>query len=196
MGYKEDLNGQRFGMLTVLYEGERGENGRIRWHCQCDCGNERDVSPYNLTHGITVSCGCTNRCGGKRWGRQRRDVTGRRFGMLTAIEPTEKRVCSQVVWLCKCDCGNFCNIPVGNLINGNTKSCGCLRHKKKPEACEVNQISSIKEARHAAGLSQAKMAEIFEIPKRTIEDWEAGTRKPPAYVEKLIIEKLDRMKRG
>lgn len=49
---------------------------------------------------------------------------------------------------------------------------------------------NIKEARQSAGLSQAKMAEIFEIPKRTIESWETGERKPPAYVEKLIIEKL------
>lgn len=25
------------------------------------------------------------------------------------------------------------------------------------------------------------MSEVFEIPKRTIENWEAGVRKPPAY---------------
>ena len=52
---------------------------------------------------------------------------------------------------------------------------------------------TIKEARQAAGLSQAKMSRLFEIPKRTIESWEAGERKPPAYVEKLIIEKLMQM---
>ena len=52
---------------------------------------------------------------------------------------------------------------------------------------------TIKEARQAAGLSQAKMATILEIPKRTIESWEAGTRKPPVYVEKLIVEKLMQM---
>ena len=52
---------------------------------------------------------------------------------------------------------------------------------------------TIKEARQAAGLSQAKMATILEIPKRTIESWETGERKPPAYVEKLIIEKLMQM---
>lgn len=52
---------------------------------------------------------------------------------------------------------------------------------------------NIKEARQAAGLSQAKMSSLFEIPKRTIESWESGTRKPPAYVEKLIVEKLMQM---
>ena len=53
---------------------------------------------------------------------------------------------------------------------------------------------TIKEARIAAGLTQAEMSRAFEIPTRTIEHWEAGTRKPPAYVEKLIIEKLNSMK--
>lgn len=57
-------------------------------------------------------------------------------------------------------------------------------------------MNNLKEARQAAGLSQAKMASLFEIPKRTIESWEAGERKPPVYVEKLIIEKLMQMKRG
>ena len=51
----------------------------------------------------------------------------------------------------------------------------------------------IKEARQAAGLSQAKMSSLFEIPKRTIESWETGERKPPVYVEKMIVEKLMQM---
>ena len=53
--------------------------------------------------------------------------------------------------------------------------------------------SNIKEAREKTGLTQAKMSEIFDIPKRTIESWEAGVRKPPKYVEKLIIEKLEQI---
>lgn len=49
---------------------------------------------------------------------------------------------------------------------------------------------TIKEARRAAGLTQKQMSELFDIPTRTIESWEAGTRTPPSYVEKLITEKL------
>lgn len=51
----------------------------------------------------------------------------------------------------------------------------------------------IKEARKAANLTQRQMSEAFDIPLRTIEDWEAGKRTPPSYVEKLIIEKLERI---
>lgn len=54
-------------------------------------------------------------------------------------------------------------------------------------------ISHITMARKKAGLSQAKMAEIFEIPKRTIENWEANVNRPPIWAEKLILEKLERM---
>ena len=50
--------------------------------------------------------------------------------------------------------------------------------------------SKIKEARLRAGLSRAEMSKQFDIPARTIEDWESGRRKPPAYVEKLIVDKL------
>ena len=49
---------------------------------------------------------------------------------------------------------------------------------------------SIKEAREQAGLSRAEMSRQFEIPIRTLEEWDAGRRTPPPYVEKLIIEKL------
>lgn len=52
---------------------------------------------------------------------------------------------------------------------------------------------TIREARLNAGLTQQRMSEVFEIPKRTIENWEAGKRTPPAYVEKLVIRELKRI---
>lgn len=53
---------------------------------------------------------------------------------------------------------------------------------------------TIKEARIAAGLTQKQMSDLFSIPLRTIESWEAEVRKPPEYVERLIVEKLISMK--
>lgn len=55
-------------------------------------------------------------------------------------------------------------------------------------------MMTIKEARKAAGLTQAAAAEFIGVPKRTWEDWEAERRHPPEYVEKLIIEKLQTLK--
>nr|DAQ02272.1 MAG TPA: helix-turn-helix domain protein [Caudoviricetes sp.] len=49
----------------------------------------------------------------------------------------------------------------------------------------------IKEARVAAGLTQKEMCALLNIPPRTLQDWEAGRRNPPSWVESLILEKLD-----
>ena len=54
-------------------------------------------------------------------------------------------------------------------------------------------MSKIKEARLKAGISQATASKLLEIPKRTIEAWETGDRKPPLYVEKLVVAELNRI---
>lgn len=45
----------------------------------------------------------------------------------------------------------------------------------------------IKDIRKMTGLSQAKFAARYEIPKRTIENWETGKTEPPEYVYKLLL---------
>lgn len=48
----------------------------------------------------------------------------------------------------------------------------------------------IKDLRISSRMTQKQFAEYFNIPVRTIEDWEAGRRKPPEYVVELIKYKL------
>lgn len=52
--------------------------------------------------------------------------------------------------------------------------------------------SKIKNAREAAGLTQAELSAWLSIPKRTIENWEQGSRKPAPWLETLIVEKIER----
>ena len=40
---KLDLTNQKFGRLTALYENGKTQDGRILWHCVCECGNETNV---------------------------------------------------------------------------------------------------------------------------------------------------------
>ena len=56
-------------------------------------------------------------------------------------------------------------------------------------------MNRIKEARIAAGLSQRRMAEMMGIPRRTIENWESGVNTPPEYVERLVVQELERLKK-
>jgi DNA-binding transcriptional regulator YiaG len=55
--------------------------------------------------------------------------------------------------------------------------------------------NAIKESRQAAGLTIKRMSELLEIPTRTIEAWEAGDRKPPVYVERLVLKELNSLKK-
>lgn len=57
------------------------------------------------------------------------DLSGQRFGKLTAIEPTGARTAHRsVVWRCVCDCGNEVEVGSNTLVTGNTRSCGCIRN--------------------------------------------------------------------
>ena len=50
----------------------------------------------------------------------------------------------------------------------------------------------LKDLRAMTGLSQKAFGEWLHIPARTIEEWEAGRRKPPTYVVELIEYKVRR----
>lgn len=53
----KDITGQRFGRLVALGPVSR-HKGHIKWLCQCDCGNIKEVDPSHLRRSLTVSCGC------------------------------------------------------------------------------------------------------------------------------------------
>ena len=62
------------------------------------------------------------------------NLTGKRFGKLVVIKTAGKTKNGAYLWQCKCDCGNEIIANVGNLKNGHTKSCGCLR----VDRCKTN----------------------------------------------------------
>ena len=54
-------------------------------------------------------------------------------------------------------------------------------------------MTTIRDARRLAGLSQQGVTDTLGIPKRTIQDWESGKRTPPGWAEALVIEKLEKI---
>lgn len=116
---KIDLSGQKFGRLTVIKDSGRRVNKKVMWLCQCECGNQVEVSGDNLKSGNTQSCGCYRR---EKHGN---DFLGKRFGKLTVIEKTEERSHRGIIWLCRCDCGCFTKVSSNALQKGTTTSCGC-----------------------------------------------------------------------
>ena len=61
-----------------------------------------------------------------------KDLTGRQFGRLTAIEPLPPHgKNTALMWACKCECGGTAIVRGTDLVNGHTMSCGCYRKMQK-----------------------------------------------------------------
>ena len=118
----KDLSNQRFGRLIAIRPTEQRQSGSVVWECTCDCGNTVFVPSSYLCSGQKRSCGCL-----QKESLAEKDLTGRRFGRLTVIRRTEKRMHQAVLWECKCDCGNTIFLIAYRLESGMTKSCGCLK---------------------------------------------------------------------
>jgi hypothetical protein len=56
-----------------------------------------------------------------------KDITGQKFGRLTALELSNDKKTHKLMWVCKCSCGKIVKIRSSSLTTGNTKSCGCLK---------------------------------------------------------------------
>jgi len=55
-----------------------------------------------------------------------KDLGGKRFGRLVAIECVGRTNNGNAKWRCQCDCGNTVYVASYSLQCGNTQSCGCL----------------------------------------------------------------------
>ena len=126
-GQAEDLTGRQFGELTALRRVENDKNGKICWLCRCSCGKEVTVRAQRLKSGQTRSCGCKKAYAAPN----RHDLTGQRFGRLTALYHLGKGDgAKNSCWHCRCDCGKELDVRTENLLRGLTQSCGCWNREQ------------------------------------------------------------------
>lgn len=101
----------------------------------CFCGKIFQANIQDVRRGKTKSCGCYRK---KRSAEtHKKNIAGQRYGRLVALEPTEKRDGSHIIWKCICDCGNICYVSLNNLTSKATQSCGCLR-KESEKIAQIN----------------------------------------------------------
>lgn len=55
---------------------------------------------------------------------------------------------------------------------------------------DMDTARSIKELRESTGMTRKAFSGHTGIPVRTLEDWEAGRRRPPEYIPRLIAYQL------
>ena len=62
------------------------------------------------------------------------DLTGQPFGRLVVIREAGRDKHGNVLWLCRCECGNVVIVRGDSLRNEHTTSCGCYNRERVVEA--------------------------------------------------------------
>lgn len=139
----KNLVGNVYGDFTViemLYGYKiKPEIKKARTYCKClgIDGKEYIIRADALTSGATLHIKGAMKTG------IRKDISGKKFGHLTAKYPVDERAANgNIVWYCECDCGNNINVRENSLVRGHTRSCGC-RHRSKYEEFISNYLTSL-----------------------------------------------------
>lgn len=68
------------------------------------------------------------------------DLTDRVFGRLTVLAQAGRDRHGNVLWACRCECGQTPTVVRGSLVTGGSRSCGCLnaesRRRPRPSLAE------------------------------------------------------------
>ena len=88
-------------------------------------------------------------------GRKAKDITGNKYGRLTAMERDMTAVpAKNSKWICKCDCGNIISTQMNDLASGKVMSCGCLKNEI---ASHLSQTYLLKH-----GLADTKLYNVWK----------------------------------
>ena len=176
----KELSKKKYGRLTIIafdhIEVKIGKENKKYyyryWKCKCDCGNEVSVIEGNLLRGTTRSCGCLEKeLISKRTEKNFTDITGNKYGKLTAISMFRKKDSKGInreYWKCKCDCGKETVVKGVALKSGNVKSCGCeitragkeyakkgqevLERDLRKEGTDLSKLSNIPTKQNRSGV--------------------------------------------
>lgn len=198
----DDLKGQRFGKLLVLYRAPdyiapTTKAHRTQWHCRCDCGVEKDIDATVLKTGKVVSCGCHS--AKLAHDNKYLDLQGQRFGKLTVISPAPPRILPDknrvrriMQWNCRCDCGNTRIASTTDLRSGDAHSCGCdsLQSLRKQDIMNQTIIAANGLSMRCIDYHNTDNIDIqFEdneiVTNIRSKHFEEGNVKHPAFTKKL-----------
>lgn len=130
MGKFIDLTGQQFNRWKVLEY-----NGGSEWLCECQCENHtlQLINGNILRSGRSKGC---RKCMYKNGSSQLKDISGQKFGELTAIEYV-----GNFKWKCLCSCGKYTEVRRYDLEHGKTRSCGDRKKHSYSPSNFVNLVN-------------------------------------------------------
>lgn len=120
------MNQQNESQLTLIDKFAEKVKGGWKGLYQCSCGKQKLIRNSDVNSGRTKSCGCLR----KRVLSEinSADLTNKTFGYWKVLYRVEGQTGHGSIWHCRCEnCGTEKDIQYSNLVNGKSKSCGCLR---------------------------------------------------------------------
>lgn len=108
------------------------------------------------------------------------DYTGARFGRWLVLELVHGRKDKKrgIRWRCRCECGNEHVVRTASLLDGTSRSCGCLlqelRHEigKKHGACATREYNIWKNLPRESRITSAKRKACANRGVTVCSDWE------------------------
>ena len=71
-----------------------------------------------------------------------KNLSGQKFGYLTALSIYGVNKNRNKLWLCQCQCGNTKIFPSGKLVSGRATNCGCMTTKIKQKAASKHGLTA------------------------------------------------------
>lgn len=161
--FGKDETGNRYGELLVIKRFGTNDDRKATWLVRCSCGKEYPVSGRNLRSGKANSCReCSYKIGALK---NRIDISGNKYGILTAIKMADENDSRK--WLFKCDCGGEIICNKGSVLRGLTKSCGCMSSASETEFKKIlvkNEINFIPQKNFDGCVYKNNLKFDFYIP--------------------------------
>ena len=173
------------------------EKGRKHYLLKClKCNEILSRRSDNLNH---IKCKCTPRYYQQNNDKRVAEMINKQFGLLTVLSYVDNKRSpdGSLIYKCKCNCGNICEISGTNLRKG-TQSCGCLIGKNKNPNIEdlsnqkFNNITllSMTEKRDASRCviykARCDCGKIFEISGTKVKN---GFTKSCGCLQKINLQK-------
>lgn len=166
---------KKFGKLLVecpvWVEGlvTRPDSTNAIWITHCDCGNDYCISMQwirkELKKGVIPDCGCGER---EEWSKK---YIGKTYNYLTILARDEEYkkkinpINSNAYYKCQCRCGNIISARITAIVNGEIKSCGCLKEAQD----KINLISN--KMKDLTGQRFGKLVALYGFQKKQNSDY-------------------------
>lgn len=136
---KKPIVGEKFNKLIVLEENEETGTGTV----QCECGEIFEIPKIRLKMSNLRKNGMCKNCKSQERQKKYTDIEpGTKFHYLTVIKKVEDDDNGQAQYLCKCQCGTKKNVLGKNLVQGKSKSCGCIKSQNFNKLKKIDGLTA------------------------------------------------------